>query len=254
MNPMIEAKNVRFSYGKNEVLHGVDFTAGEGQLIAVLGPNGAGKSTLFRCLLGLHRSYRGSITIAGRDGKSLSPREMAALVAYIPQTHTPTFHYTVLEMVLMGTTHQVRGLQSPGERELGIAREALAQVGIAGMERRSYGQLSGGEQQLRLLIMDEPTSSLDYGNQLRVMQRVKTLARQGYTILLSSHNPQQALLFADRILALHDGVICADGTSEEVISPALLEKLYHIKTRLAEAEEGRLIVPMLKEDADVSLE
>lgn len=265
MNPMIEAKNVRFSYGKNEVLHGVDFTAGEGQLIAVLGPNGAGKSTLFRCLLGLHRSYRGSITIAGREGKSLSPREMAALVAYIPQTHTPTFHYTVLEMVLMGTTHQVRGLQSPGERELGIAREALAQVGIAGMERRSYGQLSGGEQQLvliaralaqqtRLLIMDEPTSSLDYGNQLRVMQRVKTLARQGYTILLSSHNPQQALLFADRILALHDGVICADGTPEEVISPALLEKLYHIKSRLAEAEEGRLIVPMLKEDADVPLE
>ena len=137
MNPMIEAKNVRFSYGKNEVLHGVDFTAGEGQLIAVLGPNGAGKSTLFRCLLGLYRCYRGSITIAGREGKSLSPREMAALVAYIPQTHTPTFHYTVLEMVLMGTTHQVRGLQSPGERELGIAREALAQVGIAGMERRS---------------------------------------------------------------------------------------------------------------------
>ena len=190
---------------------------------------------------------------------------MAALVAYIPQTHTPTFHYTVLEMVLMGTTHQVRGLQSPGEREIAIAREALAQVGIAGMERRSYGQLSGGEQQLvliaralaqqtRLLIMDEPTSSLDYGNQLRVMQRVKALARQGYTILLSSHNPQQALLFADRILALHDGVICADGTPEEVISPALLEKLYHIKTRLAEAEEGRLIVPMLKEDADVSLE
>ena len=237
----------------------LDFTAGEGQLIAVLGPNGAGKSTLFRCLLGLYRCYRGSITIAGREGKSLSPREMAALVAYIPQTHTPTFHYTVLEMVLMGTTHQVRGLQSPGERELGIAREALAQVGIAGMERRSYGQLSGGEQQLvliaralaqqtRLLIMDEPTSSLDYGNQLRVMQRVRALARQGYTILLSSHNPQQALLFSDRILALHDGVICADGTPEKVITPELLETLYSIKTRLAEAEEGRLIVPLLKED------
>ena len=188
----------------------------------------------------------------------MQPREIAAKVAYIPQTHTPTFHYTVLEMVLMGTTHRVRGLQSPGAKEVAIAREALAQVGIADMENRSYGRLSGGEQQLvliaralaqqtELLIMDEPTSSLDYGNQLRVMQRVKGLAQQGYTILLSSHNPQQALLFADRILALHEGVICADGTPEEVITAELLEMLYGIKTRLTVSEEGRLIVPLLKE-------
>ena len=236
--PAIEAKEVRFSYGKNEILHGVGFAAERGQLIAVLGPNGAGKSTLFRCLLGLYGSYRGSITIDGREVKTLQPREIAAKVAYIPQTHTPTFHYTVLEMVLMGTTHRVRGLQSPGEKELAIARGALAQVGIADMERRSYGRLSGGEQQLvliaralaqqtELLIMDEPTSSLDYGNQLRVMQRVKGLAQQGYTILLSSHNPQQALLFADRILALHEGVICADGTPEEVFAdePVLNEAM-----------------------------
>lgn len=112
--PAIEAKSVCFSYGKNEILHGVDFAAQKGQLIAVLGPNGAGKSTLFRCLLGLYHSYQGSITIEGREVKNMQPREIAAKVAYIPQTHTPTFHYTVLEMVLMGTTHRVRGLQSPG--------------------------------------------------------------------------------------------------------------------------------------------
>ena len=256
--PAIEAKGVRFSSGKNASLHGMDVAAQKGQLIAVLGPNGAGKSTLFRCLLGLYHSYQGSITIEGREVKNMQPREIAAKVAYIPQTHTPTFHYTVLEMVLMGTTHRVRGLQSPGAKEVAIAREALAQVGIADMESRSYGRLSGGEQlvliaralaqQTELLIMDEPTSSLDYGNQLRVMQRVRALARQGYTILLSSHNPQQALLFSDRILALHDGVICADGAPEKVITPELLETLYSIKTRLAEAEEGRLIIPLLKED------
>ena len=129
------------------------------------------------------------------------------------------------------------------------------------MEQRSYGQLSGGEQQLvliaralaqqtELLIMDEPTSSLDYGNQLRVMQRVKKLAQQGYTILLSSHNPQQALLFADRILALHDGVICAGGSPDEVITAELLQTLYGIETRLTASEAGRLIVPMLKEADD----
>ena len=149
--PAIEAKGVRFSYGKNEILHGMDFAAQKGQLIAVLGPNGAGKSTLFRCLLGLYHSYQGSITIEGREVKNMQPREIAAKVAYIPQTHTPTFHYTVLEMVLMGTTHRVRGLQSPGAKEVAIAREALAQVGIANMENRSYGRLSGGEQQLVLI-------------------------------------------------------------------------------------------------------
>ena len=106
----MEAKEVRFSYGKHDILQGVNFAARKGQLIAVLGPNGAGKSTLFRCLLGLYHSYHGSITIEGREVKTMQPREIAAKVAYIPQTHTPTFHYTVLEMVLMGTAHRVRGL------------------------------------------------------------------------------------------------------------------------------------------------
>lgn len=203
--PAIEAKGVRFSYGKMKFCMGWILlpkrAAGRGagtqrrrEKYAVPLPVGAVPQ-----LPGQHRHRR-------PRGKNMQPREIAAKVAYIPQTHTPTFHYTVLEMVLMGTTHRVRGLQSPGAKEVAIAREALAQVGIADMENRSYGRLSGGEQQLvliaralaqqtELLIMDEPTSSLDYGNQLRVMQRVRALARQGYTILLSSHNPQQALLF-----------------------------------------------------------
>ena len=125
---------------------------------------------------------------------------------------------------------------------------ALRQLRVDGGEQQLVLIARALAQQSDILIMDEPTSALDYGNQLRVMQRVRALARQGYTILLSSHNPQQALLFSDRILALHDGVICADGAPEKVITPELLETLYSIKTRLAEAEEGRLIIPLLKED------
>ena len=131
MTPVLSAEDVRFSYGKNEILHGVNFSARQGELIAVLGPNGAGKSTLFRCLLGLLNGYRGSIRIEGREVGAMRPREIAGRVAYIPQTHTPTFHYTVLEMVLMGTTHRVQGLRSPGEAETAAARGALAQMGIA---------------------------------------------------------------------------------------------------------------------------
>ena len=165
----------------------------------------------------------------------------------------------MLDSVLMGLGAQLGPFDSPSREQTNAAQRILDELGIGALASRGCMRISGGERQLMLLgraliqnahtlIMDEPTSSLDYGNQLRVMQRVRALARQGYTILLSSHNPQQALLFSDRILALHDGVICADGTPEKVITPELLETLYSIKTRLAEAEEGRLIIPLLKED------
>ena len=245
------------SFGARVLFSGASFQINPGERFALVGPNGAGKSTLFRCLLGLYHSYQGSITIEGREVKNMQPREIAAKVAYIPQTHTPTFHYTVLEMVLMGTTHRVRGLQSPGAKEVAIAREALAQVGIADMENRSYGRLSGGEQQLvliaralaqqtELLIMDEPTSSLDYGNQLRILQMVRRLAAQGYTVILSTHNPQHALTFADRVLALHDGAVAANGSAKEVLTPELIRRLYRVEATLADTAGGSVIVPLME--------
>ena len=235
--PAIEAKSVCFSYGKNEILHGVDFAAQKGQLIAVLGPNGAGKSTLFRCLLGLYHSYRGSITIEGREVKNMQPREIAAKVAYIPQTHTPTFHYTVLEMVLMGTTHRVRGLQSPGAKEVAIAREALAQVGIADMENRSYGRLSGGEQQLvliaralaqqtELLIMDEPTRGIDVGAKHEIYEIMNDLAAEGKAIIMVSSEMAELLGMSDRVYVMCNGKMrgeiteTAEMTQEHVMAYA----------------------------------
>ena len=231
--PAIEAKGVRFSYGKNEILHGVDFAAQKGQLVAVLGPNGAGKSTLFRCLLGLYHSYQGSITIEGREVKNMQPREIAAKVAYIPQTHTPTFHYTVLEMVLMGTTHRVRGLQSPGAKEVAIAREALAQVGIADMENRSYGRLSGGEQQLvliaralaqqtELLIMDEPTRGIDVGAKYEIYQIMIDLAKQGKGIIMISSEMPELIGMSNRILVMCNGHITGEVQGEEATQERIM--------------------------------
>ena len=256
----LTVNDLSYTYrGGHTALQNVSFTAEPGELLSVLGPNGAGKSTLFRCILGGLPDYGGAILLDGRDARTLGQRALAAHIAYIPQIHRPTFGYSVLDTALMGLTRQLSPFRAPSPQQEGRAMSALEQLGVAQLAARSFSELSGGQQQLVLiaralcqqadiLVMDEPTSSLDYGNQLRVMQRVKALARQGYTILLSSHNPQQALLFSDRILALHDGVICADGTPEKVITPELLETLYSIKTRLAEAEEGRLIIPLLKED------
>ena len=248
----LTVSDLSFSYGKNSVLRGVTFSLGEGQLVALLGANGAGKTTLFRCILGLNEAYTGSIALDGSEVRALTARQLSHRIAYIPQVHYPAFQYSVLEMVLMGTTHRLSAVSSPGKKEHSNALHALQTLGIEHLSQRDYGKLSGGEQQLvliaralvqgtKLLVMDEPTSSLDYGNQLRVLSAVRHLTREGYTVLLSTHDPQHALSYADRVLALSGGTLIADGTAHEVLSPALIRILYGVDCEFS--PDGRFILP-----------
>ena len=211
----LTVKDLTYRYAKTAapVLQGISFTAESGDFLSVLGANGAGKSTLFRCLLGGLTDYTGAIALDGRDVRTLSRRETAEHIAYIPQIHRPTFGYSVLDTTLMGLTRQLSPFRSPTPEMEKQAMDALEQMGVAQLAERNFATLSGGEQQLVLiaralcqrsdiLVMDEPTSSLDYGNQLRVLERVRQLARQGYTVLLSTHDPQHALRFSQKVLAL----------------------------------------------------
>jgi ABC-type cobalamin/Fe3+-siderophores transport system ATPase subunit len=252
----LSVRDLTFAYKKSPVLSGVSFDAAPGELLAVLGPNGVGKTTLFRCILGEQKRYSGTITVDGTDMRTLSPRETAHRIAYIPQTHALTFRFTVRDVVLMGTSHALSPFASPGKAQEKIAAEALDRLGIAALSDRSFDTLSGGEQQLccvaralaqqaKILLMDEPTSSLDYGNQLRVLDVVKDLARDGYTVLLSTHNPQHALWYADRVLALRDGKVAAFGPTAEVLTPQLLGALYGTQTALYETPGGSVILPVL---------
>ncbi|KGF56286.1 ABC transporter ATP-binding protein [Flavonifractor plautii] len=167
------------------------------------------------------------------------------------------FPYTALELVLMGTNHRLGLFSAPGRRERAIALEALAELGIADYAHRSFAELSGGEQQLvlaaralaqqaRLLLMDEPTSSLDFGNQVRVLERVSALTLRGYTVLLSCHNPQHAMLYAQRVVALHDGRVAADGPPDQALDEALMRKLYGVPARFVRTGDGVLIAPVRK--------
>ena len=249
-------ENVSFAYDKHTVLHDVSFGVEKGEFLSVLGPNGVGKSTLFRCILCALGNYHGTISVDGQDIRTLSHRECARRIAYIPQTHRPTFGYTVLDTALMGTTRQLSPFQQPRREQIDMAHEALCRMGVDHLSERNFGQLSGGEQQLVLiaraiaqqsdiLIMDEPTSALDYGNQLRVLQQVHDLSREGYTVLLSTHNPQHALTFADRVLALHEGTVAAHGNAKEVLTPALMQKLYRIDVTFTDTQGGSVIVPLM---------
>ena len=250
----LTVENLSFSYGKHPVLHQLSFTAQAGELLAILGPNGVGKTTLFKCVMGQERKYSGRIAADGADLAALTPRERAHRVAAIPQAHPLSFRYSAFDMVLMGTSHTLSPFNLPGEKERAAARDAMARVNIGHLAERPFDHLSGGEQQLvfiaralaqqaKILLMDEPTASLDYGNRLLVLETARDLARDGYTVLLSTHDPQHALWYADEALALLEGRVLARGAAGEIITPDLLRELYGRRFRRVETPGGPVLTP-----------
>lgn len=246
----LSVQNLSFSYPKKSVLCDISFTANYGENLYILGANGVGKSTLFRCLLGHLLGNSGAILLFGKDLNSYSPKDIAKHIAYIPQNYDSTFHYSVLETVTMGRASQIGFFSSPSKDDYDHSYRILKKLGIEALAQQSTQEISGGERQLvylaralaqdaKILILDEPTSNLDYGNGLRIQTQLKELAHEGFLIIQSSHNPQSALFFADRVLALHEGSILKDGTAKEVITQETLKLLYHYPVNV---QQG-IIVP-----------
>lgn len=249
----VEISNLSFSYGPREILHDISITIPDGTLVNVLGPNGVGKSTLFRCILGLNPHYKGKIRVNGKDLRDLSLRARAKEVSYIPQSHASVYDYEVLDVVLMSTTADLGILQSPGPEQKERAWNALEQLGIQHLAHRTYTQISGGEQQLTLvaraiaqdaktIIMDEPTSALDYGNTIRVLSAVRQLARNGMSIIQSTHQPDQAFLYSDQTLVLNKGGILAFGDPRDVITADLISEIYGIEVEINSLYDDRVRV------------
>lgn len=246
-------KNLEFSYQRHPVLKKTSFTFGGGQLICILGKNGAGKSTLFRCILGFLRGVHGTILIDDVRQEDYTERELAKKIAYIPQNHDSAFAFPVIDMVMMGTAPSLPLFGSPGKREREKAVEALKMVGIEALKDRIYSQLSGGEQQLvliaramaqeaRILLLDEPCASLDYGNQIRVMRELKNLSKKGYLVVMTTHNPEHAFYFAHQAMVMMEGAVVALGEPSEVLTKELLEKLYQVPIDIYEDKSsGRKI-------------
>ena len=243
----LEVRKLSFSFGAENVLKDISFSVSDGETIALLGENGAGKSTLFRCLLGFLKPSGGEILVNGRPIAEYSHRALSREIAYIPQSYSPTFDYTVRESVLMGTTAQLGIAQQPSKPQLDLADRTLEQLGIAHLAQRGCRQISGGERQLMLLaralvqnahilIMDEPTANLDYGNSCRVMERVRQLGDTGYTVIFSTHDPQQALRSASRVLALKNGALFVDGAPAAALREEVLSALYGISVAVRSIE------------------
>lgn len=252
----IKVENLCFSYGERQVLKDVSFEAEYGRFLSVLGPNGVGKSTLFRCILGLLTPSSGTVSIDGDNIASMSAAQLSRHIAYIPQSHNPVFNFSVLDMVLMGTTAQLGQFSSPGKAQQDLAESAMERLGILHLKDRSYGNISGGERQLtliaraiaqsaKILVMDEPSASLDFGNRIRVMQTVRNLTRDGYAVIQSTHDPDQAYMYSDMVLAMYDGRILAWGTPQDTINDKIISTLYGVDVEVSSmrSDEVRVCVP-----------
>lgn len=246
---LLEARQVGFSFGARAVLTGVSFSLRSGEIVALLGRNGVGKTTLLRLLLGLERPVEGEVFLDGTPIRHLRRREIARSIAYIPQSHVPVFPYRVCEVVRLGRTPSAGLFRSLRREDHEAADRALAQVGLSRLGERLYTELSGGEIQLvliaralaqgsRLLVMDEPFAGVDYGHQQRLVACLQDLACTGVGIVLTTHDPEQALRVSTRAALLVDGRIRDDGPPERVLTKEAIFSLYGVKVEVLRSAEG----------------
>jgi iron complex transport system ATP-binding protein len=233
----LAGRDLTIGYSDRVVGRGLDVALAQGEVLALLGPNGGGKTTLLKTLLGILPPRAGEVAIGGRALGRISLRERARLIAYVPQVHVPSFAFTVESVVLMGRTAHGSLFSPPSARDRAVAAGALERFGIAQLAQRPYTMISGGERQLALLaralaqepqfvVLDEPTASLDFGNQGKVMREIRALAQAGHGVLFTTHDPNHALRAADRAYLLRDGARIAEGAVGAVLTRAQLEELY----------------------------
>ena len=241
--PLLRVHGARFSYGQREVLKGIDLEVFRGDVLCLLGPNGSGKTTLLRCMAGASRPSAGSVRLDDAEVGALSAPDRARRIGFLFQDHTPTFPFAVRDVVVMGRAPHLGLFGSPGPRDSALAADALERVGIGSLAGRPYTQVSGGERQLVLLartlvqtpdaiLLDEPMTHLDFRNQVRVLRIIRSLADDGLTIVMSTHDPNHALWLRGRAALMKDGRVVAVGHASDVITESNVSTAYDTAVRV----------------------
>jgi iron complex transport system ATP-binding protein len=252
MSPMLSVRDLQFGYATKAVGRHVSLEVRGGEVLCLLGPNGSGKTTLFKTMLGLLPAQAGEVLLEGRPLAGLPRLEIARRVAYVPQAHAAHFPFRVLDMVVMGRTAHLGLLAAPGREDRAKAMAALEGLGIADLADSEYTRISGGQRQLALIaralaqdapaiVMDEPTASLDFGNQVVVLGEVKRLAQRGLAVVLSTHDPDHAFSVGSRVALLDDGHLIAQGRPADVLTPERLCAVYGVRVVVERLSQGQTV-------------
>jgi iron complex transport system ATP-binding protein len=238
MKDVIHTRGLTYSYGDLHVLENLSFSVMQGDFFIIIGPNGSGKTTLLKCISGILRPREGNVAILGTPIQKYSRRSLARSIALVPQTAPADFPFTVTEVVLMGRSPHLGILGLEHQRDLDMARQAMEFTGILSLAHRKLDQLSGGERQRvmiaraicqepEIILLDEPTASLDLAHQVRIMDLMEQLREEKMvTILMVSHDINLAALYGSRLMLLKKGRILSLGPPSDVLTFQTLEAAY----------------------------
>ena len=243
MKVELECKNLGFSYQRDRVVDDVSLNFDKGQVIGLIGPNGAGKSTLLKLLMGLSEPAEGLVLLEQRPLKSYPRREIARRISLVPQDVSIGYAFTVREIVAMGRNPHLGSFQPETDRDIELIQSALKKTDLEGMADRRVDQLSGGErqrvfiaralaQETPILLMDEPTASLDLCHQLEILTLVGELAQEGHLVITAMHDLELASRFCHRLVLLSQGGVVADGAPDEVLTADNLKRYFSIEARV----------------------
>lgn len=257
----LSIKNASCGYGNTAILENVSLSIKQGEIVCILGPNGIGKTTLFRSVLGFLNLIKGEVMLDGKPKSQISPRDFAKCVGYVPQGHEPPFPYSVKDVVVMGRAAHLKRFESPGVNDYKMAYKVMEMLGISYLRNKTYTNISGGERQMvlitraltqepKLLVMDEPTANLDFGNQVHVLECISKLTSSGLGVLMTTHNPDHAFLCCDRVILLTKNRQVIEGSIDEIVTEENLRLAYGVDVKISstKTDNGKIIrscIPLL---------
>ena len=256
---ILQVKQAGFCYHPKAscIFENMDFSVDSGEVLCILGPNGAGKTTLLKCITGLLGLTRGRIFFDGLSIAEIKRKDLAKKMAYVPQIHQSVFAFTVFDTVLMGRTPHLGFFSLPTRKDHAITLQTIESLGIEALATKSVTEISGGERQLvlfaralaqqaELIVLDEPTSHLDFGNQVKILTLIHDLAAAGMTVMMTSHNPDHAFMISDKVVIMNQGKLKGFGPPDSVITEDSLKDLYGIEVKIIDSVQGgKLCMPFM---------
>jgi iron complex transport system ATP-binding protein len=269
----LQVKNATFAYDKSRnIFEGLTFSVKPYEVLCILGANGIGKTTLLKSLSGVLKLKSGDIYIDDQNTRTMDRAQIARTLGYLPQEHSTVFPYTVLQIVLMGRAPYLSLFSSPSKGDVEIAEMMLDRIGISHLKDKPYNEISGGQKQLvlfariltqgpKVLLLDEPTSHLDFKNQILALEMIKKLAKEGLAVVMTSHFPNNAFLYSNRVAIMKGGRFLAVGNTDEVMTEENLSHAYDmdvevlsVKTRSNESLKFCISKSEVADEKVISLE